>query len=167
MPDPQDQPEHRPDAAAEPVDAPGPAETPGPAEAPEPAEPGRPAKKVPAKKASAKDPKKTPAKKASKNGPAKKAAKKSPAKKAAGKKAPAKAPQPAGNNDSRRLAAGAKDAAAQAKSTVDAADGPVAPPQLPLTEPDTGRSPAVLLSAATLGLLLTLLVVRQLRRRTR
>lgn len=144
MPDPQDQPEHRPEAEAKPVNT------------PEPAEPHQPAKKTPAKKASAKPAKKPAAKKAGKNGPAKKTP---------GKKAPAKSAQPADGADSRQRDAVAKEAAAHAKTTVDAADSPVGPPQRSLATAASGRSPAVVLAAATLSLL-ALLVVRQLRRRS-
>ena len=127
--------------------------------------PDAPAKKVPAKKAPAK---KAPAKKA----PAKKA----PAKKAPPKKAPAKAqsPEPAPpeaieqplnlqqrietNGD---LAAAAKDVAAQAKSTVEGANDPVA--NEPVVLPTSG-SPVPLVVALALSLL-AILLIRQLRRR--
>src|ERR1700758_1518044 len=116
MADPQDQPNSEPDGASTP-----------------------PEKKPPAK--AVKKTAKAPAKKA----PAKKApAKKAPAKKAPAKKAQAKSPEPAPQNQPERpaqqplgtqqrietngqLAAGAKDAAAQAKSTVEGANNPVSP----------------------------------------
>ncbi len=127
--------------------------------------PDAPAKKAPAKKAPAK---KAPAKKA----PAKKA----PAKKAPPKKAQAKAqsPEPAPpeaieqplnlqqrietNGD---LAAAAKDVAAQAKSTVEGANDPVA--NEPVVLPTSG-SPVPLVVALALSLL-AILLIRQLRRR--
>ncbi|WP_443677758.1 Rv3852 family protein [Mycobacterium interjectum] len=105
--------------------------------------------------------------------PAKKApAKKAPAKKAPAKKAPAKAPEPAPpppaevaiqqrietNGD---LAAAAKDAAAQAKSTVEAAPNPVSPEGAPAR---SGQSPVPLIVAVALSLL-AILLIRQLRRR--
>ena len=127
--------------------------------------PDAPARKAPAKKAPAK---KAPAKKA----PAQKA----PAKKAPPKKAPAKAqnPEPAPpeaieqplnlqqrietNGD---LAAAAKDVAAQAKSTVEGANDPVA--NEPVLLPTSG-SPVPLVVALALSLL-AILLIRQLRRR--
>ena len=146
MADPQDQPNSEPDGAAA---------TP-------------PEKKPPAK--AVKKTAKAPAKKA----PAKKApAKKAPAKKAPAKKAPAKSAQPPAkaveppldiqqriesNGD---LAAAAKDAAAQAKSTVDAANNPVSPdtPAAALSQ-----SPVPLIVALAVSLL-AILLIRQLRRR--
>lgn len=118
-----------------------------------------PEKKPPAK--AAKKTAKAPAKKA----PAKKApAKKAPAKKAPAKKAPAKNTPTGGgqradtNGD---LTAAAKDAAAQAKSTVEAADNPVAPA---VVGPAAGQSPVPLIVAVAVSLL-AILLVRQLRRR--
>jgi hypothetical protein len=127
-----------------------------------------PAKKPPAK--AAKKTANAPAKKA----PAKKAAaKKAPAKNAPAKKAPAKAPDPAppkaaeqpldlhqrmetnGEQDP------AKDVAAQAKSTVEGANNPVASePSVPISS----GSPVPLVVAITLSLL-AILLIRQLRRR--
>jgi hypothetical protein len=153
MADPQDRPETGPDGAPTP-----------------------PAKKQPAKKAAKAPAKKAPAKKV----PAKKApaAQKAPAKKAPAKKAPAKSPEPAPPKlaeqladqpaslqqraeTNGQLAAGAKDAAAQAKSTVESANDP-----LPRVAPDesSSRFPVPLVVAATLSLL-AMLLIRQLRRR--
>ncbi|MDT5349846.1 MAG: hypothetical protein QOH91_3133 [Mycobacterium sp.] len=137
MADPQDQPNSEPEGESTP-----------------------PAKKPPAKAA----------KKAA-NPPAKKA----PAKKAPAKKAPAKAQSPAPappkpaeqppglqqrietNGD---LAAAAKDAAAQAKSTVEDAQPVSSQPAVP----PTGSSPLPLVVALALSLL-AILLIRQLRRR--
>ncbi|QLL07369.1 nucleoid-structuring protein H-NS [Mycobacterium vicinigordonae] len=136
-----------------------------------------PAKKQPAKKAPVKAAK-APAKKA----PAKKApAKKAPAKKAPAKKAPAEkvqpppppfeAPAPAAAADKPAVLQqhaetngqleAAKDAAAQAKSTVEKAQNPL-PAEGP--EPGSSQSPVPWVVAVTLSLL-ALLLVRQLRRR--
>lgn len=154
MPDPQDQPDAEPGAAAQ-------SPEPGPA----PAAPPPPAKKAPgdaakpAKKAPVKATKKTPAKKAAKKAPAKKAAKAPQAELSAPKPVPAIAP-PADTNGSRQPGVGAKEAAAHAKSTVDTASNPVGP-----SAPATGGpSPVAVLVASTLGLL-ALLVLRQLLRR--
>src|SRR6201996_3633560 len=116
MADPQDPTNSAPDGTG------------GPPEKKPPAKAGEKAAKAPAKKAPAK---KAPAKKA--------AAKKAPAKKAPAKKLPAniaepKAAAPAEKSlDTQQrietngdLAAAAADTAAQAKSTVEAADNPVA-----------------------------------------
>lgn len=128
-----------------------------------------PEKKPPAK--AAKKTAKAPAKKA----PAKKApAKKAPAKKAPAKKVPAKSAEPApptppeqpvdvqqraeSNGD---LTAAAKDAAAQAKSTVEAANNPVSPA---VPGPAVGQSPVPLIVALAVSLL-AILLIRQLRRR--
>ncbi|OJZ71910.1 nucleoid-structuring protein H-NS [Mycobacterium paraffinicum] len=146
MADPQDQPNSEPDGAS----------TPPPEKKP-PAKAAKKAAKAPAKKAPAK---KAPAKKA----PAKKApAKKAPAKSV---EPPAKAPAPAlevqqrieSNGD---LAAAAKDAAAQAKSTVDAANNPVSP-DAPIEVLTQSRLPLVVALAVSL---LAILLIRQLRRR--
>ncbi len=126
--------------------------------------------------------KKPPAKAAKKaaKAPAKKApAKKAPAKKAPAKKAPAKKvpPENAGptppkppeqpvdvqqraesNGD---LTAAAKDAAAQAKSTVEAANNPVSPQ---IAGHAVGQSPLPLIVALAVSLL-AILLIRQLRRR--
>jgi hypothetical protein len=145
MADPQDQPNSEPDGASTP-----------------------PEKKPPAK--AVKKTAKAPAKKA----PAKKA----PAKKAPAKKAPAKSPQPAPPKAAERpveqpigiqqrietngeLAAAAKDAAAQAKSTVEGANNPVSPDVAPTA---SGQSPVPLIVAVALSLL-AILLIRQLRRR--
>ena len=108
----------------------------------------------PTKKAPAKAARKAPAKKA----PAKKA----PAKKAApAPDAPAAAP-PAGTNGSGPLADGPKQAAAQAKSTIEQADDRLSRPAL-VAAPETGRSPLPLAVAVAISLL-AILLVRRLRR---
>ncbi|WP_424382859.1 nucleoid-structuring protein H-NS [Mycobacterium sp.] len=129
--------------------------------------PDKPAKKAPAKKAPAKAAKaskkaaakKSPAKKA----PAKKAAKKAPAKKAepGAAKLPVQPPTPPHIETNGQLAAAAKDAAAHAKSTVDAARNPVSG-EAGLAS--AGRSPVPLAVAIAISLLV-LLLVRQLRQR--
>jgi hypothetical protein len=139
-----------------------------------------PAKKPPAKAAKKappppvdKGPDKAPAKKA----PAKKApAKKAPAKKAPAKRVPPQADSPAPappkaaekpvdlqqrietNGD---LATAAKDAAAQAKSTVEDAKPVIREPALPSTSASSPLPLAVALAFS----LLALLLIRQLRRR--
>lgn len=151
MADAQDQPNSEPDGAA------------SPPEKKPPAEAVKKAAKAPAKKAPAK---KAPAKKA----PAKKAA----AKKAPAKKAPAKSPPPAPPKPAEQpldlqqrietngqLAEAAKDAAAQAKSTVEGANNPVSPGVAPAA---SGQSPVPLIVAVALSLL-AILLIRQLRRR--
>ena len=107
-----------------------------------------------------------PAKKAAKKAaPAKKAAaKKAPAKKAAAKKAPPKAapaaPKLADTNGD--LASAAKEAAAQAKSTVASAPNPVAgPAPVPLIGPEPSRLPVV---AAIVAGVLAIVVVLLARR---
>jgi hypothetical protein len=141
---------------------------------------GPPAKKAPAKKAAAgKTPaKKAPAKKAAtEQGPAKVPAKKVPAKKAPAKKAPAKkVPPPAPNlveqpveapadlqqhAETNGQLAAAKDAAAQAKSTVEKAENPL---PLEASESSPLQSPGPWVVAITLSLL-AMLLIRQLRRR--
>lgn len=123
-----------------------------------------PEKKPPAK--AAKKTAKAPAKKA----PAKKApAKKAPAKKAPTKNAepaPPKPPEPPTGVQQRAetngdLTAAAKDAAAQAKSTVEAANNPVSPA---VPGPAVGQSPVPLIVAVAVSLL-AILLIRQLRRR--
>jgi hypothetical protein len=184
MADPQDHPDNVPDT--EPEHPPGAGPTPpgagptspadnAPAKPPEHAAemstpsakaPDKPAKKTPAKKAPAKAAK--AAKKAQQAAPKKAAAKKAAAKKAPAKKAPAKkapaksqpAPPPRIETNG-QLAAAAKDAAAHAKSTVDAANNPVSG-QVP--ESSAGRSPVPLAVAIAISLL-ALLLARQLRRR--
>jgi hypothetical protein len=148
MADPQDQPNSEPDGAAIPPENP-------------------PEKRPPTK--AVKKTAKAPAAKA----PAKKApAKKAPAKKAPAKKAPAKsaeppkpAEQPLGVQQrietNGELAAAAKDAAAQAKSTVEDANNPVSPN---VSASSSGQSPVPLIVALTLSLL-AILLIRQLRRR--
>ncbi|MCV7331760.1 nucleoid-structuring protein H-NS [Mycobacterium cookii] len=116
----------------------------------------QPAKKTPAKKAA----KKAAPAKAAKTPPAKKAAaKKAPAKKAPAKKAPAKKIAPAAPDTNGQLAAAAKDAAAHAKSTVEAARNPL--PEVP-AESAAGRSPVPLAVAIAISLL-AILLVRRLR----
>lgn len=123
----------------------------------------------PAKKPPAKGVKKA-AKAAAKKAPAKKTpAKNAPAKKAPAKKALAKSPEPAAatSHEHRietngQLAAAAKDAAAQAKSTVEGANNPVSPD---VSAPSPSQSPVPLIVAVTLSLL-AILLVRQLRRRS-
>jgi hypothetical protein len=123
------------------------------------------AKKAPAKKAPAK---KTPAKKV----PAKKAP--APAKKVPAKKAPAPAkevPEPAtkvtpamapvAGNGSVPIADGAREAAAQAKSTIDRAKDSVAPAGL-IPVPDPGRRSLPITIAIALSLL-AIVLIRQLR----
>lgn len=135
---------------------------------------GIPPEKTPPAKA-VKKTAKAPAKKA----PAKKApAKKAPAKKAPAKKVPAKSAEPAPLKPPERpaeqpldvaqraesngdLTAAAKDAAAQAKSTVEAANNPVAPA---IAGPAAGQSPVPLIVALAVSLL-AILLIRQLRRR--
>ena len=104
--------------------------------------------------------KKPPAKAVKKT--AKPAAKKQPAKKAPAKKPALKPPL---DTDQRiktngEIAAAAKDAAAQAKSTVERANNPVSP-DVAATRP--GNSPAPLLVALMLSLL-SILLIRQIRR---
>jgi hypothetical protein len=146
MADPQDQPNSEPDGAPTP-----------------------PEKKPPAK--AAKKTAKAPAKKA----PAKKAtAKKAPGKKAPAKKAPAKSAEPAPPKPveqplamrerietNGQLTAAAKDAAAQAKSTVEGANNPVSS-DIAASSPSQSRVPLIV--AVTLSLL-AILLIRQLRRR--
>ncbi|OBK47132.1 nucleoid-structuring protein H-NS [Mycobacterium sp. 1081908.1] len=142
MADPQDQPNSEPNGAATPP------------EKKPPAKAVKKAAKAPAKKAPAK---KAPAKKA----PAKKA----PAKKAAAKSSPPAPPQPLGVQQrietNGQLAAAAKDAAAQAKSTVEGANNPVSPQVAPAV---SRQSPVPLIVAVALSLL-AILLIRQLRRR--
>jgi len=144
-------------------------------------ESGAPAKKAPVKKAAAA---KAPAKKApAKKAPAKKAtAKKVPAKKAPPERAVAKkvtaekaestapklAEQPVEKPadlqqraESNGQLAAAKDAAAQAKSTVESAKNPLPPEP---SESSVLQSPVPWVVAVTLSLL-AMLLVRQLRRR--
>ncbi len=184
MANPQDRPDYTPDAApvphadkavpppAAPADKAVPPPPPPPTETPlKPAQ--QEAKKTPAKKAPAKAAKKAQkatAKKApASKVPAKKAAEKKPAaKKPAAKKAPPARPEAPDNPAAPQLAdtdgnlsTAAKEAAAQAKSTVDRADNPVSPNSTP---PSAGRSPLPLAVAVAISLL-ALLLARQLRRR--
>jgi hypothetical protein len=149
---------------ADPQDRPN-SESDGPATPPDKQPPAKAVKKTA----------KAPAKKA----PAKKApAKKAPAKKAPAKKAPAKSAEPAPRNQPEQpaeqsldvqqrietngqLTSAAKDAAAQAKSTVEGANNPLSPE---VSAPAASQSHLPLIIALTLSLL-AILVVRQLRRR--
>lgn len=152
MTEPQGQPDHESAGAPEPAEPAVPAAAEAPA-----APPAAPPAEVPAKKA----PATPPAKKAAKKAPAKKAAaKKAPAKKAPPKKAPAPAAAPATTNGAGRLSDAAKETAAQAKSTVDAARNPLAVPSAP-----SGQSPVPLLAAGVLGLFGLLLIRWLLRAR--
>lgn len=108
----------------------------------------------------AKNPPAKAAKKPAKKAPAKKAAgKKAPAKKAVAKKAPAKSPEQRSETNG-QIAEAAKDVAAQAKSTVEAANNPI-PPVAPI--PASSQSPVPLLVALTLSVLAVLLVRRHRR----
>jgi hypothetical protein len=150
MANPQDQPNSEPDGARD--GAPTPPEKKPPAKAVKKTAKAPAAKKAPAKKA--------PAKKA----PAKKAPAKAPAKSA--KPAPPKpTEQPLAMHGrietNGELAAAAKDAAAQAKSTVEGANNPVSSD---ITESSPSQSRVPLIVALTLSLL-AILLIRQLRRR--
>jgi hypothetical protein len=146
MADPQDQPNSEPDGA------------PTPPEKKPPAKAVKKAAKAPAKKAPAK---KAPAKKA--------AAKKAPAKKAPAESAQPAPPKPAEQpltmheriETNGELVAAAKDVAAQAKSTIEAANNPVSP-DIAASSPSQSRVPLIV--AVTLSLL-AILLIRQLRRR--
>jgi hypothetical protein len=92
--------------------------------------------------------------------PKKPPANKTPAKKAPAKKAAAKKIAPLAPDTNGQLAAGAKDAAAHAKSTVEAAGNPLPTRPVPSA---TGRSPIPLAVAIAISLLAVLLI-RQLRR---
>lgn len=116
------------------------------------------------------DAKKLPAKKAAKKAPARKTpAKKAPAKKTPAKGAKSAPPKPAEApvslqqriETNGQLAAAAKDAAAQAKSTVEGANDALA---RNASVPAPSHSPVPLIVAVTLSLL-ALLLIRQLRRR--
>ncbi|MFZ3304874.1 MAG: nucleoid-structuring protein H-NS [Mycobacterium sp.] len=136
----------------------------------------KPAKKAPGKKAPAKPAKKAaPAKAVKKSehaGAKKAAAKKAPAKKAPATSPPAKATEPGAVkppsqtpaspriDTNGQLAAAAKDVAAHAKSTVDAARNPLPAQAGPSSG---GRSPVPLAVAIAISLLAVLLV-RRLRR---
>ncbi len=124
------------------------------------------AKKAPAKKAAAK---KAPVKKAAaKKVPAKKTAAKTPAKKTPAKKAPAEVEEapvtitPVARNGSVPITDGAREAAAQAKSTIDRAKDTVAPASL-IPVPDRGRRSLPMTIAIALTLL-AIVFIRQLRR---
>jgi hypothetical protein len=116
--------------------------------------------------------KKPPAKAVKKT--AKAPAKKAPAKKAPAKKAPAKSAESGPQNPTEQplnvqqrietngnLAAAAKDTAAQAKSTVEAANNPVS---LDVAGSAAGQSPVPWVVALAVSLL-AILLIRQLRRR--
>jgi hypothetical protein len=160
MADQQDRPDEKPDEVSPATEsaptAPGADPVPPAVEPPPP-----PAKKAPAKaakKAPAKAAKKVPAK-AAKKAPAKKAVKKAPAKKAPPKAVPA-AQQLADTNGD--LATAAKEAAAQAKSTVASASNPVVgPAPVPLVGPEPSRLPiAAAIAAGVLAILVVLLARR-------
>jgi hypothetical protein len=176
MAHPQDQPHETPDPASErPLTGPPPFEPPRPPADPAPPPPPAnaadqpedhtPAKKAPAKKVA----KKAPAKAAKKQAAATKSvAKKTPAKKAPAAKAPAakKAPPkkaaakkiiPAAPESNGHLAAAAKDAAAHAKSTVEAARNPLPAQAAPASG---GRSPVPFVVAIVISVLAVLLVRR-------
>lgn len=177
MAHPQDRPHETPDPAPEPplTDAPlaglpplDPPHTAPPPPATEAADKSRdhdPAGKSPANKAAKKT---APAKAAKKQAAAKKAvskkapAKKTPAAKTPGKKAPAKKAvakkiAPAAPESNGQLAAAAKDAAAHAKSTVEAARNPLPTQPAPGS---VGRSPAPFVVAIAISVLAVLLVRR-------
>jgi hypothetical protein len=185
MADPQDRPNDVPDAAPQDTSGAGsalpadkasersPGQSPPPATAPQ-----RAAKRAPAKKAPAKAAKKahqTPAKAAKKSQqPAAKkpTVKKGPAGDPPPKKAPVKKAESAAKpntppftqpriDSDRGLAAAAKDAAAQAKSTVDSANNPVSESTTVLS----AARPLVPLMVAIAVSLLALVLLRQLRRR--
>jgi hypothetical protein len=161
MADPQDRPDHTPEQA--PGAGPTPPAPPAPsAGATPPVHGDEPAKKAPGKKAPAKAAKKSPPA-APKKAPAKKAtAKKAPGKKAVKKEPPKKAPAAAPPVETNgQVAEAAKDAAAHAKSTVEAAINPVSGHAAP---PSAGRSPVPFAVAIAVSLL-ALLLVRRLRRR--
>ena len=86
--------------------------------------------------------------------------KKTPATKTPAKKAPAKKTAPVAPDTNGQLAAAAKDAAAHAKSTVEAAGNPL--PAQPGPSP-SGRSPLPLAVAIAISVL-AILLIRQLRR---
>jgi hypothetical protein len=145
MADPQDQPNSEPNGASTPP------------EKKPPAKAVKKAAKAPAKKAPAK---KAPAKKA--------VAKKAPANSAPDKSTQPAPEKPAGQplDTQQRIAANgqlaaAKDAAAQAKSTVEDANNPVSSD---VAAPTSGQLPVSVLVALALSLL-AILLVRQLRRR--
>src|SRR5271169_2918225 len=152
MADPQDRPDDSPETTPE--HAPGAAPTP-----PTPPADTAPPKPPPEHVAEMSTP---PAKVPDK--PAKKApAKKAPAKKVepSAAKPPSQPATPPRIETNGQLAAAAKDAAAHAKSTVDAARNPV-PGEALL--PSAGRSPLPLAVAIAVSLL-ALLLIRQLRQR--
>jgi hypothetical protein len=123
--------------------------------------PPPPVQKAPVKKAPVK---KAPAKKAAaKKAPAKKApVKKAPATKAPAEQTPvAAAPAVAGTNGSGAPADGPKQAAAQAKDTVQRASDTLTQPALAPAE--IGRSPVPVAMALVLSIV-AFLLVRQLRR---
>jgi cobalamin biosynthesis Mg chelatase CobN len=113
-----------------------------------------PAKKAPAKKAAKKA---APAKAAKQAAAKKSVAKKAPAKKAPAKKAAAKKIVPPAPESDGHLAAAAKDAAAHAKSTVEAARNPLPAQVAPAS---AGRSPVPFVVAIAISVLAVLLVRR-------
>ena len=168
MADQQDLPDDGPDPAPQSPDQPSAA-----GEAPAEQTPAKkaPAKKAPAKKAAAKKApaKKAPAKKApAKKAPAKQVGDQAPAKKAPAKKV-AEPPQPTpvlpltATNGSGSIADGAKQAAAQAKTTVEQASDTVRAPVPESDEPE-GNSPMPYVVALVVTLL-AVLWIRRLRQR--
>ena len=89
----------------------------------------------------------------------KSSAKKAPAKKAPTKKAPAKKIAPLAPDTNGQLAAAAKEAAAHAKATVEAADNPLPAQSGPSS---SGRSPLPFAVAIAISLL-AILLIRKLR----
>ncbi len=167
MADEQDRPDEKPDNAAGDNEA-------GDAVAPEAgAEFGPPAAEPPAKKAPAKPAKEAAAKKApdkavKKAAPAKKAPQKSPVPKAPPRKAsptpePAAAGQLADTNGDGQVVSAAKEAAAQAKSTVASAPNPVTGPAL-VPSDGLGQSRLPLAAAIAAGVLAILMVLLARRR---
>ena len=167
MADEQDRPDEKPDNAAGDNEA-------GDAVAPEAgAEFGPPAAEPPAKKAPAKPAKEAAAKKApdkavKKAAPAKKAPQKSPVPKAPPRKAsptpePAAAGQLADTNGDGQVVSAAKEAAAQAKSTVASAPNPVSGPAL-VPSDGLGQSRLPLAAAIAAGVLAILMVLLARRR---
>jgi hypothetical protein len=159
MADQQDRPDDKPDDVNPATESAAP--SPGAAATPPADEAGRP----PAEQPPAKAAKKAPAK-AAKKGPAKAAkkaaAKKAPAKKTPAKKAPAKQAPAAKLADTNGNLTAAKEAAAQAKSTVASANNPVGgPPSVALIGPEPPRIPIAAVIAAGLLAILIVLIARR------
>ena len=171
MADEQDRPDEKPDNAAgdnEAVDTGAPEARaefgPSAAEPPAKKAPAKPAKKAAAKKAPD-----TAAKKAAKKAaPAKKAAQRSPVPKTPPRAAspipePATAGQLADTNGDGQVVSAAKEAAAQAKSTVASAPNPVTGPAL-VPSDGLGQSRLPLAAAIAAGVLAILMVLLARRR---